>query len=153
MRGSYEKYKALPIKDADTLYFLDNHQIYLGNHLLSMIETAPEGFPQTLSLSMTGRYYISLTTGLIYYVNNAATGQVTNLSQIMIGNIEITAEFVQKVVAYFDIEEVKMPTLTVDTTQKSLVWTPAQDTTTEESVEKIKYYRPKKTTRRSNKNT
>ena len=106
--GSLEKFKSLEQKDPDVLYFLDNHSLYKGNELISIVRTVSGNFPETPTEDMKETYQISLQTGEIRYVTN-------DLKYIKI------TELVETI----GTKKITMPVLAVE--ENTLVWTPANE--------------------------
>lgn len=82
-------------------------------------------FPETPTDEMRENYYISLTSGLIKYVTSDK--QYIDISQLMIENVVLSAEFIQnKFIPELkkQLTKVTMPTLTVDeSNEHQLIWT------------------------------
>ena len=89
--GTFEQYQDSE-KDSGTLYFLNNSQIYKGDQLMSSVRSVSSniddgvdkdkfGFPEIITDSMIGNFFISLDNGEIRYVDsNKNYINVTNLS-------------------------------------------------------------------------
>lgn len=118
--GSLEKFKSLEEKDPDVLYFLDNHTIYKGEDLLSVVKTADDEFPEQPTDDMKETYFISLSTGKIKYVTDDLN--YVDITRLQINNMLIDEEFVNGLLNTLAkyTEEVTMPDLTVD--KHTLIW-------------------------------
>lgn len=83
-RGTLEKFKTLS-KDEDTLYFLTNGQVYLGNQLLSNHIRIVNSLPSAAA-AVAGCIYINLEDNASYYfdannnrflpIGNSASGGI-----------------------------------------------------------------------------
>ncbi len=123
--GSLEKFESLEQKDPDVLYFLDNHSLYKGNELISIVRTVSGDFPETPTEDMKETYQISLLTGEIRYVTNDLN--YINITGLQFDNIVIDEEFTKKLIEAVGTKDVTMPTLTVN--GDTLVWTKASEET------------------------
>ncbi len=123
--GSLEKFESLEQKDPDVLYFLDNHSLYKGNELISIVRTVSGDFPETPTEDMKETYQISLLTGEIRYVTNDLN--YINITGLQFDNIVIDEAFTKKLIEAVGTKDVTMPTLTVN--GDTLVWTKASEET------------------------
>lgn len=121
--GSLEKFKSLEQKDPDVLYFLDNHSLYKGNELISIVRTVSGNFPETPTEDMKETYQISLQTGEIRYVTNDL--KYIKITELAFGNIVINKTFTDKLVETIGTKKITMPILAVE--ENTLVWTPANE--------------------------
>lgn len=121
--GSLEKFKSLEQKDPDVLYFLDNHSLYKGNELISIVRTVSGNFPETPTEDMKETYQISLQTGEIRYVTNDL--KYIKITELAFGNIVINKTFTDKLVETIGTKKITMPVLAVE--ENTLVWTPANE--------------------------
>lgn len=119
--GSLDGYNAIENKDNDTLYFLDNSQVYKGTKLITDVHTVQRFIDtdEPLDKTMRRNYYISLETGEIRYVNDNL--EYVYISRIMIQNIVLDPTFMQRFINSIKAIEMHMPTLTV--ASNSLIWT------------------------------
>ena len=121
--GSLEKFKSLEQKDPDVLYFLDNHTLYKGNELISTVRTISGNFPETPTEDMKELYFISLVTGEIKYVNEELN--YINISSLAFNNVQITQDFVNKLVEAVGVKKVTLPSMRVE--GDKLIWTSASE--------------------------
>ena len=142
-QGTYQNYQGLSNKDPNTLYFLDNHQIYKGDELIQSVRTVwpgsssgstdEHGFPDTITPDMRNNYFISLENGEIRFVDEDL--EYISVTDLELESILVNREFLQRLIAAIaDTKEVIMPTLTVDGTR--LIWT-------ESNVDSITVFVPK----------
>lgn len=112
--GSLDKFKNLETKDPDVLYFLDNHTIYKGDNLLSVVKTVEGDFPEIPTNDMRETYFISLATGRIKYVTNDL--QYIDITKLQLDTIVFDEDFINRIVEQLGkyTETVTMPVATVE---------------------------------------
>jgi hypothetical protein len=116
---TYSNYSKLSEKYENTLYFLDNGQLYHGDELVSNVKVIQGDFPSVIDSSMYNNFYISLSNGEIRY---AGEDGYVNISELATQNIVLSEKNI-KILAERVAEKktVTMPKLEV--VGNAVVWT------------------------------
>lgn len=124
--GRLEDYKALAIKNPKALYFLDNHQVYKGDDLISNVRTV-DSFPEETAITADMRLniFINLSTGEIRYVTYDK--KYINLSNVLLNNIRVTVNQLKEF--YDNVQELEVTMPQISVSEETLVLIPSNVTT------------------------
>ena len=116
--GTLSEYRALTTKDSNALYFLNNHQVYKGDELISNVRTV-DSFQDESTLKESDKlnYFINITTGEIRYVTEEGdekTPKYLDLTKLALSSITVTVNELKTFIDSLTTKDITTSTLTVD---------------------------------------